>query len=261
MFNNPLHGVTQSDIIAFHFMTGMEPMKHFARHIALVTAALLALSACDQLFSKPAKPAKKVTKERSVDASSYVESLSSARIILAGGGSLSDISARSRMIENYTKQKKVKPARLNLALLEYRTGSSTQRALSPINDASLSEIFPLLASNPYELKEVRVVGVQVTPGIPIKIAQDRNAAQEQIEARHASIASNSHKIPALQEAELQIRLLRYFMGARARDAAYITADNAKRLVSSLEKKHGAKASELSKELEGLEGELRTAMPY
>jgi len=246
------------------------PYASRVRFYGLVCMALLALSACDILYGakKPApKQPVKAAKVQVYDAKTFVEHLSIARITLENGGSASDIADDAKVIEAYTKQKKVKSTSLLLAVLEY-TGSDGQakRAIAPVteggNFGALSNVLTPLNSTSYKLKDVRIVGASVAPGLPVKISgQDTPAIKQAIDARHQAIAGGAHKIAAAKEASLQLKLVRFFMGAQQRDAAYICADNVKRLLSGIPKQESATTTQLAKELETTEGELRRTMPY
>lgn len=238
-------------------------MRQPNRLIILCVASLLALSGCDMLFSKHEKTSTRQSKISTYDAATFTEAVSVARITLAAGGTISDIAPQAKIIEGFTRQKKTGPAAITLAVLEYTVDGKTQRALSPLNDAALGDVMTTLNnSTSYKLKEVKVLGANIAPGVPMKIEKDLPTAREVVEARHQAIITNGYSLPAAHEAKQQMKLLRFFMDSKNRDAAYIAADNTKRLLSSLSQDKDAEgANQLAKELEALEGELRQSMPY
>lgn len=239
--------------------------------LSLGVTAALTLGACadmQKLFGGKAKtPAKPVAaKTQTYDAASFVEHLSVARLTLENGGTASDIADDAKVIEAFTKQKKAKSTIVTLAVLDY--SGAGKHALAPVgegkNMTQLTNVLAVMGAKPYKLKDVHVMAVSIAPGVPMKITgQDADAAREAISARHEAIAGSAHKVAPLKEAKLQLKLLRYFMNAQHRDAAYICADNTKRLLSSAPAEGAAREEidALAKELEATEGELRRTMPY
>ncbi len=245
-------------------------MYLYMRRYGLMMLALAALSGCADFASLFSRGDKHHTgTSQKIDAAAFIEDLSIARITLENGGDLSSISNERKTIEGYSKQKKNKPANLTLLIFEYDNGhGKAKRAIAPVSEKSnldaLSNVLTALNATSYKLKDVRVVGASVTSGAAMKLTgKDLPAVTEAIEARHQLIISNTHKIPPLQEAKQQLKLLHFFIGSRQRDAAYICADNTKRLLATVsqEGSDAAAGAPLTKDLEIAEGQLRQSMPY
>lgn len=240
-------------------------------YLGVIIAAVISLAGCADIqgmFKTTSKPVVKTVKTQKYDASAFVEHLSVARITLENGGSLSDIADNSKVIESYTKQKKASSGSMKLVVLEYTANGKAQRAIAPLNENknlnALSNVLTPLGTASYKLKDVYVRGVSVSPGLPLKISgQDSAAVKQAIDTRHEAIINSAHKVSALEDARLQLKLLRFFTSTQQRDAAYICADNTKRLLSSLPQQgtEGDKINQLARELEAAEGELRQKMPY
>lgn len=251
-------------------MSSNPSMYLYVRRYGLIILALATLSGCADFASLFSRGNKHHTgTSQKYDAASFIEDLSIARITLENGGDLSSISSERKTIEGYSKQTKIKPTNLTLLIFEYNNSQEKpKRAIAPVREKAdldaVSNVLTSLNATSYKLKDVRVVGASITSGAAIKITgKDLPTTIEAIEARHQLIISNAHKIPALQELKLQLKLLHFFIGAQQRDAAYICADNAKRLLATVsqEGSDAAVAAPLAKDLETAEGQLRRSMPY
>lgn len=71
------------------------------------------------------------------------------------------------------------------------------------------------------------------------------------------------KVPVRSEIGIELRLIRFFIDNKQRDAAYITVDNAKKSLALLppDIQLAEEGKQFSRELEVLESELRKAMPF
>ena len=127
------------------------------------------------------------------------------------------------------------------------------------NGSSLANVLAHLSSD-HTLKDVRIVSSVVAPAEPIKLTTEAASLDILDETQRAILGRSSRLAPA-QEARLQLQLLRFFMEKTHRDAAYICADNVKRILSSLPQEGGDGANQLTHELEVAEGELRQKLPY
>lgn len=229
-------------------------------HCGLIAASLLAFAACSGTEEK--KPAPKKAKAQSYDAAAFVDHLSAAAITLNNGGTVTDIGDDVKAIEGYTA-KKGKPVMLNIAVLDYSDHSGrSKHAIAPV-DGSKSSVLSALNGASYKLKDVRVLSAIITTTPPIKAGSNKDVLQQVLEARQQSILSGSQKVDPLAEAKLDLKLLRAFTSASQRDAAYISADNAKRILAKIAQDGQNKEAteKLAKELEVAEGELRKTLPY
>jgi tRNA(Met) C34 N-acetyltransferase TmcA len=84
-----------------------------------------------------------------------------------------------------------------------------------------------------------------------------------LQARQVELLAGGLKIGAVEEARIHIALLAFFMERKQKDAAYLSADAARRLLAkAVQKKTEAEqASALTTKLDTLEGQLRQTMPY
>lgn len=232
----------------------------------LLIASLVMLTSCADFFKHSSKHPAKTVATQKYNSSDFIEHLSIANTTLESGGSLSDIANDAKVLEAYSKQKNTKTVKHTIVILEYTDNNDkNHRVMAPVSNASLStvsEVMDVLDNKTYKLKDIKVAAASVAPGAPIKITgQELPVAKEIIAARSQAIMVNSTKLPALQEAKLQLKLLRFFIAGQKRDAAYIAADNTKRLLLNIHDKGNAEVTELAKDLEAAEGELHQKMPY
>ncbi len=77
-----------------------------------------------------------------------------------------------------------------------------------------------------------------------------------------SSANNNKRLPAEDEIDVGLHLIRFFIDTRQRDAAYIMVDNTKKTLASLSGPGAReKGKHLLSELESLEVDMRRVMPF
>lgn len=236
----------------------------------IAVSVLLALCACadfQKLFSHSAK-GHTATKSLSGAAREYVTDLAIANIVLENGGSVSDVADEVQSIQSFTQQKKPQTASVTIMVLEYADkGGKNRKSLAPLgeqgNFSAVSKVWAHLDASSYSLKDIRVLKASVSSGVPFKTKGKDDASIGQMLAdRKQAVLANAHKISAVDDAQMQLSLLKFFMAAGHKDAAYICADNAKRLLPAVNAAGDkAAADQLARDLSSAESELRQKMPY
>lgn len=215
--------------------------------------------------SAPATPAG--TNDSTFDAVDYLTSLSEANVILNNGGTFTDVMDDAKVVESYAGDH-ARASRMMVAILEYRTkAGKNRRSTTPLADSDdfegLSRILAQMDAYEDDLKDVKVVSVPVSPGTAFEMKDlNQDALRDVLDTRERSIIDNARKLTPMQEARQQLALLKYFTATQHRDAAYICADNVKRLLAAVhDTTDEASVDQLNHDLETAEGDLRQKMPY
>lgn len=124
--------------------------------------------------------------------------------------------------------------------------------------SELEDILGKLQDKPYILEDVRLYMVQADKDIlPAR-------SPEALEDGWKTLLARAKRLPALEEARVDIALIRFFMNQRHRDAAYLTVDNAKQALARASREFPDQKERItaqSGELERLEHRLKQNMPF
>lgn len=238
----------------------------------LMMVSLLALCSCADLFNQGHKePAPQPVQKKTYDAPAYVNGLSSANVILSSGGTLKDAASDLKIIESYTSVKRTKTVQVPAAVLYYTTDNSKTVQRSPVytgaqgqDTAALSKLMKRLEPAHPVLSEIKVQSLPVSVSSPFKQGkQDAAQVTEALQARQVELLAGGLKMGRIEEARIHIALLEFFMERKQKDAAYLSADAARRLLAKAVQKKAEEeqASALTTKLDTLEGQLRQTMPY
>lgn len=195
--------------------------------------------------------------------------LTLAEKILAKGGTLEAVAAHLKTVEGYASQLPATPAPVTLAVLKYQAGAGiTRQEIVPIG-ATEKDYSALLAvisqgkGSSNALQDITVVNVVIKPEPLLFKDKDIGEVQTLLQERQKKILTHAVRPPASEEAAAQIMLLKLFIEQKEREAAYLSADNAKRLLAEASQNSdaGEPHNPLTQELETLEGRLRLEMPF
>lgn len=247
-------------------------MRPVLRYASLCLLSAL-LAACTQPPPKPVKPAK-IARAAPVKpakplykANEYISHLAIAHMALAQKVTPDPVDLD--VIEGYNTQP-AQPERQPLVVIDYTFKGKKKAqhaiALDPqaeeVTGAALRSIAGLLEQKGCVLHDIRLVTVTLPPSVDGTSAN--LPVQERVQIQQANLLAGAEALPPLDEARAQLRLLRFFIDNRFRDAAYLTADNIKKqLAAALQADIAAETavSPLSQELETLENRLHQDMPF
>lgn len=242
----------------------MQIRLKFYRNFAIL-ALLGVLGACNGMLSSESQVRKR-SFQSTTTASSYLEHL-----VLA---SLKPEASKPHLdgMNAYATKKSRKAEQVGLFMMEYKTGmfSRPKPVLAPIPLAKKTEEYPTLATilqllteKDYGLYNVHVAKISMTPDPALQIANtpSGNALTDALAKQSESLKRQSQQLGSLEEVQLQLRLIRFFMDQQLRDAAYLTLENAKQSLSALLVQRPHDAEQLGHAIEQLEIELRSKLPY
>lgn len=236
-----------------------------------VAAMSCALISCDGLLAsfhrtpqaKHAKPA-----PTHYLAEAYVKHLALAE--LAPEPRAADLD----IISAYVTQKPNKPERLTLVVFEYKSdsGKALQKIIAPVSSRSKNSRFPALLeimkrlnARVYTLHNLHLAVATVAPGEALKLPEGSiGDIRQALGERQQQLLDNAEPLSPLDDARIQLRLIRFFIDHRLRDAAYLCVDNVKHLLASATSDQAGSADiikTLSQELVVLESHLRKALPF
>jgi hypothetical protein len=249
----------------------LRPYTLYVRN-SLVLVSAVALCSCSQWFAPPPQePVEQQVQQKSYDAPAYIFSLSQALLVLENGGTAKEVASDLKVIESYSAVKRSKPTVLKLVVMDYtlQNGGSTEKVMvytgsQGQDTASLSKLTKRMNSYKATLSEIKVLSVAVKPGPKAKLTRhDAKQLQTILSAEQDEMLAGATKLASLDEARMQIELLEFFMQRKEKDAAYLCADTAKRLLAKAARReeNEAQANALSAKLDKLEGTLRQNMPY
>lgn len=245
-------------------------MRRFAS-LFLAAALVVTLPGCTEfskLFadSKPQRAVKHSKAKTNYNASAYVKSLALAQI------SPEDNAADLEVVNAYASQKP-KEQGVVVVVLEYKTAGTAalKRVLAPVALSGKSEEFPdllevmtRLERKTYTLHNIYVASTKTSPDKAMKIPDDLTdeALKDALAAQQQRLLDRSKRLAAIDHMRAQLRLIPFFINHRFRDAAYLTADDARKNLADLQ---GAANEEtqksLSQQLEAYEAEMRKDMPF
>ncbi len=190
----------------------------------------------------------------------YLEKVQLTLLEVADSQEISNLKA----IKSYTEQSSANPEKLPAIILTFKNGAASERLiLSATPPATLPAMMKKLESTGYRLQDIHLVNVTLAPA-PIPGELEGTALRQVLQQQEQQIADSAQKLPPLEEAKLQLELIRFFIKQRCRDAAYLSVDNVKRLLAdATSAQPGDKAliESLSQQVETLDTELRKTMPY
>ncbi len=244
------------------------------RRSAMVVSmlALCSCSALTQLFEPAPKPVveQPEPQKKVYDAPAFIYSLASAKLALENGEQVKDIASDVKVLESYSTVKRKKSATLPLVVMDYKVGSSDKLQKLVVytgsegsDTASLGKLVKRMDGYKTIPQEITVLSVPVKT-TPMKFAKKDSAqALALVKEEQDTLLAHGSKLAAIDEAQIQISLLRFFIDHKKKDAAYLSADAAKRLLATAVQKpdDAQDANELSGDLDKLEGELRKNLPY
>lgn len=238
---------------------------------------LCSCSAISDFFSGP--PREAVTKaekreQRTHAAAAFLYHLSVADLFLENGSTMKAVANNTRVIDNYTisAQPYDQPARMTVVVMHYQPekDDNTQRVMAPVYTGGngdftfLSKLVARMDKFEHTLSDIRVMTVPVQPGKSLDLSGKKpDKALLAVRAKRDALLTAATALPKMEEADIQLSLLRFFMEHMKKDAAYLCADNVKWLLAkAVQSSNDTEAvNELSQELNGLEGRLREQMPY
>jgi hypothetical protein len=162
-----------------------------------------------------------------------------------------------------------KTERLTILVISYKTtdNKSMQQIVAPVDNgdlSALSNIMTVLKATSPELHDLRLLKTAVSLPSSFKLPEnDSDELPGALKEQQKNLIDNGQKLAPLDDAQKQLQLIGFFTKNGFRDAAYLAVDNVKRTLASASSASAdaAKIKELSKQLDTLEGELHTAMPF
>lgn len=206
-------------------------------------------------------------------AASYAEHISLAELALeTDPGQASGATPHLSAIKAFARQKPRKTERLTLVILEYKHKGvpATHQLVAAIdsnkNDfSSVGRVMQGLRESPLlQLQNVRVGATSVTPSRKLAAPVRHQKTSDFLEKLHQNLMLEYTALPPRGTIELQLSLAEFFTRERYQDAAYLSLDNAKRLLADAVHDQTLDAdalAALSQRLEGLEGALKEQLPY
>ncbi len=135
---------------------------------------------------------------------------------------------------------------------------------SAADEKSLLGIMNELEIRHYILQDVNAGAVNVVSQRPLKLKErDLKTTKVILEQQIQGWVQKFQVYDPVAEAQVQIKLIHFFMEHQMKEAAYLSVDNAKQALASSEEYGAVNATgkDLSQQLSQLENQLRTAMPY
>jgi hypothetical protein len=210
------------------------------------------------------------TSRKTYDAENFVSSLSKAELMLANGDSIETLGDNLDIIKQYTAKKNTKPSRLVIAAVEYQSSEGKKKIMIPLPDSkqdvpALQDIMTQFDRTRHNVTDILIRDVVIAPKPPVRTIKDENPASllQVLQNRQQVILASAGKVNEQEEAKDQLLLLGLFMKAKQKDAAYLCADNAKRLLARPAKNDAERLekNQMTEQLSSLEGRLRQEMPY
>lgn len=251
----------------------------------------LTLSSCS-LFAPEKPPAKKKSpkkpkpgksdeakdgfKEEAAyyDGQDYILNLSLAKLSLSHSSDEGKTIAAPflQTLHAYTTQPVKAEGTSPIVAVEYKEKgkSTTQWVLIPLeaetlHDASLSQVMTRLNSLPHVIHNIRPLRIPVIAALDTSLSEENpHKLRETLDRTILQMMQKMQAMPADQEAALQLKLSRYFMDRKNRDAAYLSLENAKQLLAKLsqgKEKKSEKVAALTRDMEVLEDQLHRALPF
>jgi hypothetical protein len=244
-------------------------MQHnMLRFTGLVLAALL-MASCSQWFAPKPAPKPKVHHAKThYDTDAFVEHLARARLAADD----SEASAEDYdVLESYMAQKPQKLRRQTVLIITYQD-----------EDGERSEVAAPVPVKPYNVRfpgvlevmqklgpsrtlhDLRIAATSVVPTDAFRTAADADARRIALEQQHQWLLTNAQALPPLEDAQVQLQLVGFFIEYRFRDAAYLAVDNVKRLLAAATSQKPVNKEALrilSRKLETLEELLHKTMPF
>lgn len=243
--------------------------RRFMR-LALCISTLLVLASCAELadlFKQQPKSTVSSVAQRQQEASEFMYHLSVAGIFLENARPVKEISNNTRVVERYAP---VKPVAIPAAIIEYRSkAAGMQRIIAPLTANAkdlphLSKLMERVNKFPHTLSDISLASITIKPGAAVKLpAKDAEKSLAAIYTKRDELIAGKSQLAILDEARMQIAMLKLFIKQKNKDAAYLCTSDLKRLLAkATQDGSDAKATDaLSQEFSIIEGQLRTSMPY
>ena len=248
---------------------------------ASMALLMLVLTACGLHFpwEHPAHTRHASVEKHRYTPAAFVEHVTLAELALPPDAA--DVSVAKEELDALRADVTQKPGKLQrqaIVMLDYTAGGSRllQQIAAPIpippgddDFSSLMEILQALGNTPYVLHNLRLASVSVAPLGTLRktlkspdapVGEVRQALAEQQQA----FLDSAKNLPLLDDAQAQLQLLSFFIDHNFRDAAYLSADNVKRLLAVATQKQPQDSERirgLSQRLDDLESQLHKTMPF
>lgn len=251
------------------------------RVVALLLLSLM-FSGCASYEKKPDEAAEHGKETRNkcckqprqhYEADAYVKQLSLAHIAYsrknADAGSL---RKTLELVKAITAQKQGKPVSQPVIIISYHMVGGKERAslVAPFSMlpvpafADLQEVLFMLRGERYIMDDIHpalLTGVQIKKDLDIT-SDDPGSAKYIIEKEYNSMLLGKVPLGGLDEAQVQLHLLRFFMDNHMRDAAYLVAENAEDSLAKSENSNNLEVvRDLSTRLDAEESRLYKEMPF
>jgi hypothetical protein len=218
--------------------------------------------------SEPSRKGHVKAAKQKTTADDFVRNLSLARLSMDEDAS-SIPTSNIEAINSYKLKKKENPQKRTLVLIEYkRKGEEKiEQLIAPVSSAGgdfpeLLDVMRNFNDTPHTIQNIQLLSATIAPATIPKIDSVQTALL--LDQQQSMIIARKQSLPVVQDIALQLRLAEFFIQNRFRDAAYISVDNAKRALAKATIDKSApeeKLTELSKQLEGLEGRLHQELPF
>lgn len=243
------------------------------QHI-FILLSLLALAGCSDFFQAfKAKP--KPVISQSTQAEKYVETLALTQLaLLTQPDNLTMAKPYVKTLNAYVFEKKSNRKNLQLVVLELDYTAEDQKerqmlivpvplvATSP-KFSALQRVSKKFSGIPHTLHNMRAYYVTVMFPPSTKFSKEnRIMLHQQLLSEQQNMMADAEEVPPLENARLQLQLVRFFMRNHARDSAYLALENVKDALGFLaERSPDADITALSQETDALESRLHKEMPY
>jgi hypothetical protein len=222
---------------------------------------------------KPAPiPAAKIT------GMDYAGHITMARLAMdAAPETEAELAPHLAAIKKYAKQKPGKGEKLTLVILEYKSHDhqGTHQVVAAVDrdkdDFSLLEKIMVRLhgmdkrnGSALILQNIRVVATKVSPSRTLAVPRKQDTVAEFLDSLQQYLMKERQGLTARDTIELQLSLIEFFTARQFQDAAYLSFDNAKRLLADAGHDQTLDPDTLkafSQRLEMLEGKLKEQLPY
>lgn len=254
----------------------------FLRRFAflLLPAALYACAPAPQQPAKETKEAKKPARYKPTpnapyyDVDNYVKQLSLAKLALENAPDDADaVKAHLSVVRDFAGERQSGSIYQPAVIISYRLKNKKdlEQVVAPFAMSEDSPGFPDLVdittqldTTKYTLQDVRPIVITRLPDGNLNppqgtLAETRHAIEKQLKALLAS----KSELADIDAADVQLRLIQFFMQHHARDAAYLSAENAQNSLAEAQDngRDPDIINALSDQLDALNGELHRQMPF
>lgn len=208
------------------------------------------------------------------DVDAYVKQLSLAKLSLETA-SADKVALRQHLsiVQSFANEKLSEAVYQPVIVISYNTKrkKDVQQVLAPFTMSGNTPGFPDLVEISDQLDAAKFTLQDVHPFVLTYVPYDNLSIPEgdTLKTTHAinkaldKLLESKTKLSDIDEADVQIRLLQFFMQHNARDAAYLAADNARNALAEAEdnNRDPDNIKSLSDQLDVLNTQLRNQMPF